>query len=144
MKKVVLITGGFDPLHSGHISYLSESKKLGDTLVVGLNSDEWLDRKKGNYFMTFIERKTILENLKQVDLVIDFDDSADHAADAIMKTIAIFPKDKIIFANGGDRENSNSPDEELGIKGVEYAWGVGGNKTNSSSWILKDFLERHV
>ena len=62
--KVVLVTGGFDPLHSGHISYFKEAKKLGDKLVVGLNSDEWLTRKKGRPFMPFKERLKIIQNLK--------------------------------------------------------------------------------
>ena len=70
----VIVTGGFDPLHSGHIAYFKAAKKLGDKLVVGLNSDEWLRRKKGRPFMPLIERKTIIENLEMVDEVISFND----------------------------------------------------------------------
>ena len=60
MSNIVLVTGGFDPIHSGHISYLKEASKLGSKLIVGLNSDEWLTRKKGNYFLPFKERKSVL------------------------------------------------------------------------------------
>ena len=60
MRKIVLVTGGFDPIHSGHISYFKEAAKLGDWLVVGINSDEWLTRKKGKPFMPFGERETII------------------------------------------------------------------------------------
>jgi cytidyltransferase-like protein len=63
MKSIVLITGGFDPLHSGHIAYFKAAKKLGDTLVVGVNSDAWLTRKKGSPFMSFDERMTIVKNI---------------------------------------------------------------------------------
>jgi D-beta-D-heptose 7-phosphate kinase/D-beta-D-heptose 1-phosphate adenosyltransferase len=61
MKKIVVVSGGFDPVHSGHISYLKEAKNIGDMLIVALNSDKWLKNKKGKYFMNFHERKTIIE-----------------------------------------------------------------------------------
>ena len=73
-KKIVLATGGFDPLHSGHIEYFKSAKKLGDILVIGVNSDEWLTRKKGQPFLNLSERKTIIENLSMVDKVITFED----------------------------------------------------------------------
>ena len=75
MKKRVLVTGGFDPLHSGHIEYFKSAKALGDELIVGLNSDAWLTRKKGRAFMPMSERKAIIEALSVVDKVIDFDDT---------------------------------------------------------------------
>ena len=75
MKTIVLVTGGFDPIHSGHINYIKEAKKLGDILVVGVNSDDWLTRKKGRPFMPLSERAEILRNIVGVDFVIDFDDS---------------------------------------------------------------------
>ena len=84
--KLVLVTGGFDPLHSGHIEYFKEAKKLGDKLVVGLNSDEWLTRKKGRPFMTFRERLALIKEMTIVDDVISFDDSDDSACGAIYKT----------------------------------------------------------
>ena len=81
--KIVLVTGGFDPLHSGHIEYFKAAKALGFLLIVGINSDAWLTRKKGQPFMPAQERKAIIENLYQVHNVIEFDDSNDTAIDAI-------------------------------------------------------------
>ena len=72
--KVVIVSGGFDPIHSGHIAYFKSAKELGDKLIVALNSDEWLVNKKGKFFMPFSERKAIIENILFVDLVIDFVD----------------------------------------------------------------------
>jgi len=139
--KIVLITGGFDPLHSGHIAYFKAAKKLGDRLIVGVNSDEWLTRKKGRPFMPFEERASIIKELKCVDEVLAFDDSDDTANEAIgiarTKTTG-----SVIFANGGDRTNKNIPEIQTwgNTQGVEFAFGVGGeDKKNSSSWILKNW-----
>ena len=138
--KIVLATGGFDPIHSGHIEYFNAAKKLGDKLIVGLNSDDWLTRKKGQPFMSWQERATILVALKDVDRVINFDDSDDTAIDAIRKTREIFTAhDTIIFANGGDRNKENVPEMDIRVKylNVTFVFGVGGEtKLNSSSWIL--------
>lgn len=140
---IVLVTGGFDPLHSGHIAYLTAAKKLGTELWVGLNSDEWLIRKKGRAFMPFQERATIVKNLKIVDKVIDVvnDDKVDDSGGAIFKAFAIGAK-KIIFANGGDRTKENIPEMKLwgNHHDVEFVFGVGGDsKQNSSSWILEEW-----
>lgn len=135
---IVLITGGFDPLHSGHISYINAAKKLGDFLVVGINSDAWLRRKKNKEFLSFQERYEIISNLKSVDRVIPFNDDDDTAKDAIIKTKKMFPNEKIIFANGGDRTSSNIPEMDIIDKDISFAFGVGGtDKLNSSSLILK-------
>lgn len=137
--KIVLVTGGFDPLHSGHIEYLKEAKKLGDQLHVGINSDEWLERKKGKPFLPFKERVAIIESIGIVDKVLSFDDSDGTAGGAIYKTMATNSFDKIIFANGGDRDKENIPEYVTygGLPKVEFAFGVGGtDKKNSSSWIL--------
>ena len=72
--KISVVIGGFDPIHSGHIEYIKSAKNLGEKLIVALNSNEWLLRKKGNFFLPFKERKIILESLKYVDEVIDFKD----------------------------------------------------------------------
>jgi cytidyltransferase-like protein len=136
--KIVLVTGGFDPLHSGHIAYFKAAKQLGNLLVVGINSDDWLTRKKGRSFMPACERKAIIENIYQVHKVIEFNDTDNSAIDAICKVKAMFPRDHIIFANGGDRTKDNIP--EMVIEDVEFVFGVGGtNKANSSSWILEDW-----
>lgn len=139
MTHIVLVTGGFDPLHSGHIEYFKEAKKLGLKLIVGINSDEWLTRKKGQPFMSWEERASIIRELKVVDEVIDFNDTNNSANFAIYKCLQKYPNSKIIFANGGDRVNENTPEFKTygNTPWVEFAWGVGGNnKRNSSSWIL--------
>lgn len=137
--KIVLVTGGFDPLHSGHIEYFEAAKRLGDYLIVGVNSDVWLERKKGKAFMPIEERKSIIEMLKIVDEVITFDDSDNTAIDAINEVKKTWNHQPIIFANGGDRTKHNIP-EMLSHTDVEYVFGVGGtDKKNSSSWILEEW-----
>lgn len=138
----VLVTGGFDPLHSGHIDYFKAAKQLGSSLTVGLNSDEWLTRKKGRPFLPFEERKAIIEELKCVDKVISFNDSDDSACNAIYKLLSRIPSgDKVIFANGGDRNQNNIPEFKTYGKmpWVEFVHDVGGSKKNSSSIILDDW-----
>ena len=141
--KIVVVSGGFDPIHSGHIDYLKSARKHGDRLIVALNSDDWLINKKNKYFMSFSERKIILENITYVDEVIDFvDDDKGSAINAIQKIKNLYPDDKIIFANGGDRNKSNIP--EMSLEDVEFVFSVGGdNKANSSSWILKNWQYYH-
>jgi cytidyltransferase-like protein len=142
MKRIVLITGGFDPLHSGHIAYIKAARELGDSLIVGVNSDEWLRRKKGQEFMPWEERATIIAALHNVDRVINFDDSDNSAKDAIKKVRAIYPTAHIIFANGGDRTKENIPEMELlqEMLHLDFVFGVGGeDKKNSSSWILQEW-----
>lgn len=137
--KIVVVSGGFDPIHSGHISYFKSAKGLGEKLIVALNSDAWLIKKKEKFFMPFEERKIIIENLSMVDEVIDFDDDEfGSASQALVKIKGFYPNDEIIFCNGGDRTKDNIP--EMQIKDVLFEFGVGGeDKKNSSSWILKDY-----
>lgn len=136
--KLVVVTGGFDPLHSGHIEYFREAKKLGDRLVVGLNSDAWLARKKGQPFMPLIERRMIVGSLKDVDITMTFDDTDGSACALLQELKSQYPDYEIIFANGGDRNAANIP--EMSVKGVTFRFGVGGeNKLNSSSWILQEW-----
>ena len=138
MKTIVLVTGGFDPIHSGHIEYLRAAKRLGDILVVGVNSDSWLRRKKGREFMPSDERIKIIENLGMVDHCILFNDTDDHAIEAIRNVKMLYPNSQIIFANGGDRTAENIP--EMSEPNVEFRFGVGGTtKKNSSSWILEEW-----
>ena len=140
MKRIVLITGGFDPLHSGHIAYFKAAKALGDMLIVGVNSDNWLRRKKGRAFMPLSERWAIIENIAGVDKVITFNDVDNSAISAIVKVRNEFPEDTIIFANGGDRTKDNIPEMNGMVVNVEFVFGVGGeDKKNSSSWILEDW-----
>tara|TARA_E500000178_G_scaffold277168_1_gene276295 strand:+ start:28646 stop:29422 length:777 start_codon:yes stop_codon:yes gene_type:complete len=142
MERIVLVTGGFDPLHSGHIAYFKSAKKLGTKLVVGVNSDDWLTRKKGRPFMPFNERIAIIEELSCVDKVISFDDADDTACGAIYKTLAIHGSSKIIFANGGDRTDTTTPEYRTygDLPYVDFVYGVGGeDKKNSSSWLLEEW-----
>jgi cytidyltransferase-like protein len=136
--KVVLVTGGFDPLHSGHIEYFTKAKELGDILLVGVNSDEWLTNKKGRPFMPIWERMEVISNIKPVGHCFTFDDTDGTAIDAIHYAKKMFPTGQIIFANGGDRTAENIP--EMSVEEVTFEFGVGGeNKKNSSSWILEEW-----
>ena len=129
-KTIVLVTGGFDPLHSGHIAYLEEARQLGDTLIVGLNSDAWLTRKKGRAFMPVDERGAIIDALGCVDKVIGFDEEydADNSACKFIKDMLEYnPKARIIFANGGDRKTGNIPEESVIDSRLMFAQSVGGD-----------------
>ena len=142
-KKVSLVTGGFDPIHSGHIAYFERAKDLSDYLVVGLNTNEWLTRKKGQYFLPWIERAEIIRHLDMVDAVISWEDDDDSACGAIAKCLEI--SEKVIFCNGGDRGKENTPEyDKFGENPrVKFVFGVGGeHKKNSSSWILKGYFDR--
>ena len=136
-----LVTGGFDPIHSGHIECLQDAKKLCSHLIVGVNSDEWLKRKKGKYFMPLSERMAILSELKSVDEVITFNDDDNTACDAIEQCLRKYGK--VLFCNGGDRHNENTPEFIKYQNEIKFHWGVGGlGKKNSSSWIISKFLEQ--
>ena len=143
MPKVVLVTGGFDPVHSGHIALFKAARELGDHLVIGLNSDAWLTRKKGQPFMPIEERASIVKELGCVDEIIAFDDSDDTACAAITQLLSTKGSSwKVLFANGGDRINTTTPEYTIygDHKDVEFAFGVGGeDKKNSSSWILENW-----
>ena len=135
--KIIIVSGGFDPIHSGHIAYFKAAKEFGEKLIVALNSDAWLENKKGKIFMPFNERKSIIECMSYIDDVIDFeDDEIGSCINALEKAKRLYPNDEIIFANGGDRNNTNIP--EMSVSGIEFIFSVGGDdKKNSSSWILK-------
>ena len=137
--KISIISGGFDPLHSGHISYIHEAKKLGDKLIVLLNSDEWLIKKKGKNFLPFKERALILESIKFVDEVLSFPDDKLGSCTLGLKLIKEkYPKDELIFCNGGDRNKQNIPEQE--VKDIDLKFNIGGNfKKNSSSKILHNW-----
>jgi len=140
MNKIVLVTGGFDPVHSGHIAYFKAARALGDTLIVGLNSDEWLERKKGRAFMPWNERLCVINNLSMVDEVYTFDDEDGSARHFIQQVRAHYPMAELIFANGGDRTDKNIPEMDVVDPNLKFVFGVGGfNKANSSSWILEEW-----
>ena len=128
--KTIMVSGGFDPIHIGHVRMILEASKQGDVIVVA-NSDEWLMRKKGYIFMTWEERAEIIESIRGVLRVEPVDDSDNTVCEAITR---IRPD---VFANGGDRKGNNTPEvalcEELGIG---LAWNVGGGKIQSSSELV--------
>lgn len=139
-KSIVIVTGGFDPIHSGHISYIKAARQLGELLIVGANSDAWLTQKKGRPFMNWHERANILMAIKGVDDVMDFDDTDNSSRDLIRKLRKMYPGTRLIFANGGDRVEGNVPEQDLQADDplLEFAFGVGGeDKMNSSRWILE-------
>ena len=151
--KIVVVSGGFDPIHSGHLAMLREASGMGDKLIVGLNSDAWLTRKKGKPFMDIRERRAVLESIRWVDEVWEFDDSDDSACDLlervrnhyykILPVVTDFQMSSVAeiwFANGGDRNETNNA--EASVPNINFVYGVGGsNKRNSSSWLLRSWNE---
>lgn len=140
---VVAVSGGFDPVHIGHIRMFQEAKKLGDELVVILNNDHWLRNKKGFVFMSEKERKEIIESIRGVDKVVITDHKLGDER-SVSRTLRKLKPD--IFANGGDRKPYGDPPpevavcQELGIKMV-YDVGAGG-KVQSSSWLVKKVTKK--
>jgi len=139
IKNVIIVSGGFDPVHKGHIRMFREAANLGHQVIIGLNSDEWLTRKKGKPFMKWEERAEILESCKFVTQVLSMDDTDDTASD-IIKQVANLYKNQdmnIYFANGGDRKKGNVPElDTCKNLNVVMLWGIGGGKIQSSSWLI--------
>jgi D-beta-D-heptose 7-phosphate kinase/D-beta-D-heptose 1-phosphate adenosyltransferase len=147
-KVVVAVSGGFSPVHAGHIQLFEEAKKLGDELVVILNNDNWLKKKKGFVFIDEKERKKIIESIKWVDRVVLTGHNPDPKDMSVCAELANLKPD--IFANGGDRDkkdarqsmSSLNPEQALCKKlGIKTVFNVGGGKIQSSSWLLKRFLD---
>lgn len=132
-----MVSGGFDPVHVGHIQMIQEAARWGNVMVV-INSDDWLLRKKGYVFMPWKERAAIIGNIKGVTMVSNVDDSDGTVCAALRR------HQPDAFANGGDRKKHNTPEmdvcEELGI---QMLWGVGGtDKPQSSSWLVNKAMEQ--
>ena len=134
-KYIVAVSGGFDPIHSGHIKMILEAAKYGDVMII-LNSDDWLMRKKGYVFMPFEERKSILMAIKGVASVVSVDDSDDTVCEALKRMKPNY------FANGGDRKRTNVPENKTCKKlGIITLWGIGGKKTQSSSTFVNNIKD---
>ena len=141
-NNIIILSGGFDPVHKGHVRMFKESTKIG-SVIVGLNSDEWLIRKKNKFFMPFEERKEILDAIKYIDKTRSFNDNDDTACDLIKNIHAEYcNKYKIFFGNGGDRTNKTTPELEFcNNNNIDMIWGLGGGKIQSSSDLLKKWYK---
>ena len=131
-NKTIMVSGGFDPVHAGHIRMIREAAQYGDVIIVA-NSDNWLHRKKGFVFMEFERRIEILNAIKGVILVDSVDDTDGTVCEAIRRLRPTY------FANGGDRRKANTPEQDVCEEiGVKLLWGIGGDeKLQSSSELAK-------
>lgn len=138
LGKIVCTSGGFDPIHPGHVSCIHESKKYGDTLVVVVNGDNFLKVKKGKPFMDLKTRCHIVSYVRGVDYVIPFEIENDQTVSEALKKVKPH-----IFTKGGDRIDASSiPEWETCQKhGTEIISGVGWNKLWSSSDFLREWGE---
>ena len=145
-KTIAIVSGGFDPIHPGHIMMMEECKKFSDYLIVGLNSDIWLTRKKGNFFMDMKNRSYVVSRLRVVDEIMEFNDDDNSASDLLKKVTEKYPDSKVIFANGGDRSDPSKVRElEMAEKlKIELKFGVGGNHKESSSSDLLGRWKQHI
>ncbi|OGZ19961.1 MAG: hypothetical protein A2626_00820 [Candidatus Nealsonbacteria bacterium RIFCSPHIGHO2_01_FULL_38_55] len=140
-KIIVAVSGGFDPIHVGHIRMFEQAKNLGDELVVILNNDNWLKKKKGFVFIPQDERKEIIESIKRVDRVIITKHGRNPEDMSVQIELEKLRPD--IFANGGDRTKKNIPEVSTCKKiNCKMVFNVGkGGKIQSSSWLLENFLK---
>jgi len=138
-KPTVMVSGGFDPIHAGHIRMIRHAAQFGDVIVIA-NSDDWLYRKKGFIFMEWERRVEILNAIKGVILVDSVDDSDGTVCEAIKRLKPNF------FANGGDRGRSNTPEQTVCEKlGIGLLWSIGGDeKLDSSSELAKKVRDFEV
>lgn len=136
-RKTVAVSGGFDPLHIGHLELLEQARALGDELVVILNNDHWLRAKKGYVFMPEAERAGLLERYPFVDRVVLTDHSPNDPDRSVCRALQeVRPN---IFANGGDRGEDTTPEADVAEQlGIEMVYGVGGGKIQSSSWMAQN------
>ena len=145
-RTIAIVSGGFDPIHPGHIMMMEECKKFSDYLIVGLNSDVWLTRKKGNFFMDMKHRSYVVSRLKVVDETMEFNDDDNSASDLLKKVVEKYPGTKVVFANGGDRSDPSKVRElEIAEKlKIELKFGVGGSHKESSSSDLLGRWKRYI
>ena len=130
MTKRIMVSGGFDPIHKGHVRMILAAAEHGDVVVVA-NSDDWLMRKKGYVFMPWEERAEIISSIRGVTEVVRVDDSDDTVCEALTRC------QPDAFANGGDRKGENTPEVRVCIENnIQLLWNVGGEKIQSSSELV--------
>ena len=124
---IVVVSGGFDPLHKGHVRLFNEAKKIGHKLICGLNSDKWLVRKNGQVSLNFGERSEIISSFRAIDEVISFNDSDETAIDLLVRVQSLYPSCSICFVNGGPMEEKNTPESGFcRAYNIHILWNVGG------------------
>tara|TARA_B100001094_G_C18173476_1_gene796530 strand:- start:2275 stop:2709 length:435 start_codon:yes stop_codon:yes gene_type:complete len=135
-RPLIAVSGGFDPVHIGHVRMIRDAARYGDVLVI-INSDEWLMKKKGYVFMPWKERAEIMGNIKGVRLVSQVNDSDGTVCEALSR------HKPDAFANGGDRKEKNTPEMDLCDHiGIQLMWAIGGSeKPQSSSWLVDKLKE---
>jgi len=134
-NKTIALSGGFDPVHVGHLRMIKAASEIGRVVII-LNSDDWLMRKKGYVFMTFEERKELLKAFNEVKEVIEVNDIDNTVCQALDRIRPHY------FGNGGDRKSDNVPEVNLCVKlGIELAWNLGGDKIQSSSDLVNSMVE---
>lgn len=140
-KTIVILSGGFDPVHEGHIAMFKQASQVYDHVIVGLNSDSWLSRKKGKPFMPFDCRKAVLESIRYINQVVSFDDRDNTAIQLVKQVRMLYTNHSITFGNGGDRSNANYPELRYCLENnIAVNDALGGSvKMNSSSTILDDW-----
>jgi cytidyltransferase-like protein len=137
---IVVVSGGFDPVHKGHVRMFKAAKSLGHKVICGLNSDHWLVNKKGKAFMSFAERAEILESIRYIDEVMSFKDDVEGSAiELLVRVHSLYPEKSIAFGNGGDRVDDNTPEKGFcNAYSIDTLWNLGGGKIQSSSELIEN------
>jgi D-beta-D-heptose 7-phosphate kinase/D-beta-D-heptose 1-phosphate adenosyltransferase len=136
-RRLAVVSGGFDPLHSGHVRMIEAAQQYGSVIVV-INTDDWLTRKKGRPFMKWDERNEIVAAMRAVAHTWRAEDRDGTVIASLAAIKFMYPLHRITFCNGGDRIHGNTPEEEFCMSaGIELAYHVGGGKTQSSSWLTR-------
>lgn len=133
----MILSGGFDPVHKGHVRMMKAAKNMAYKVIVGINSDEWLVRKKGRAFMNYAERAEIISAFKYVDEVMPFNDKDGTAMDLLVRVQQLYPNCSLAFGNGGDRTEDNVPEKGFcSAYKIDMVWSLGGGKVQSSSELI--------
>ena len=135
---IMVISGGFDPIHKGHVRMFKAAKNMALKVIIGLNSDDWLVRKKDKVFMNYVERAEILKAFKYVDEVMQFSDLDNTAIDLLIRIQRLYPNCNIGFGNGGGRNENNTPEKGFcHAYNIDMLYQLGGGKVQSSTELLE-------